>query len=155
MVVTAKIDAWLLIADHYHARLIGCSKTPTGRLQLNEYGSIQSPIVASDLGMPIALADTTRNSYAERQRRLEEEYRRFARQLARWISRCIERFEIDHLTAFVPERSHQDVLSHLRHDDLNRVTLRGENLQRLSQDALSKHHLITGLLRQKKQSQTA
>lgn len=155
MVVTTECDAWIVIADHYHATLLGCNATPTGRCHMSRYGSIESPIPDIEFGRPSPLAGMNGHTYAERHRRLEEEYRRFAKLLAGWINRCVERFGIDHLTAFVPERSHKDVLAHLRHEVRDRVVLRGENLLRLSPDALSNHHLVTGLLRPHKQRQIA
>lgn len=153
MAVTTHCEAWLIIADHYHARLLGCTMTPKERCRLTEYGSIESPIPNIEFGRPSPLvADMTGHSYAERHRRLEEEYRRFARQLGRWINTCIDRFGIEELTAFVPDRSHKDVLAQVRHAYRDRVTLRGENLLRLSQDKLTKHHLVTGLLHAQQQS---
>lgn len=155
MVVVTKIDAWLLIADHYQARLLGCSETPTGRCHITEYSSIESPIPEIEFGRPYVLAGITGNSYAANHKRLEEEYRRFAKQLGRWINTCISRFQIQELTAFIPDRSHQDVLAHVRHDYRDRVKLRGENLIRLSQDALHRHHLVTELLHKQNAIQVA
>jgi len=145
MVVTRHCDAWVVLADHYQARLLGCTTTPTGRSHLTEYGSTESPIPDIAFDKPSALSGTAGHSYAERHRRLEEEYRRLARQLGRWLSKCIERFDIEHLTEFVPESSHAQVRSHLRKAHRDRVVFRGENLLQLSQDALARHHLITGL----------
>lgn len=147
MIVPAHCDVWLIISDHYHARLLGCNATPTERCHVTRYGEIESPIPDIEFGRPIPLTDITGDSYVERQRRLEEEYRRFAKQLARWINRCIDRFGIKQLTVFVPEQSHKDVLTHIHTDVRDRVTLRSENLLRLSPDALSKHHLVTELMR--------
>lgn len=153
MVVPTYCDAWLIIADHYHASLLGCNATPTGRCHMTRYGSIESPVPQIDFGRPSPLAGMAGHRYAERHRRLEEEYRRFAKQLARWINRCIDRFNIDQLTVFVPERSHSDVLAHIRHDYRDRITLRSENLLRLSKNDLCKHHLVAGLLQPHKQKQ--
>ena len=155
MVVTTHTDLWLLIADHYQARLLGCSETPTGRCRFTEYSTIESPIPDIEFGRPYALAGMTGHSYAANHKRLEEEYRRFAKQLGRWINTCISRFRIQELTAFVPDRSHQDVLAQVSHDFRDRVTLRGENLIRLSHDALCRHHLVTELLHKHKATQVA
>lgn len=145
MVVTTHCEAWIVLADHYQARLLGCTTTPTGRCHLTEYGSTESPIPDITFDKPSAVSGTAGHSYAERRRRLEEEYRRFARQLGRWMSECIERFDIEHLTVFAPESSHTHVRSHLRKAHRDRVAFRGENLLQLSQDALCRHHLITSL----------
>lgn len=155
MVIATRCDAWIIVADHYQAKLLGCNATPTGRCHLTEYSSIESPIPDIEFGRPRAMAGMTGHSYAANHRRLEEEYRRFARQLGRWISACMERFGIDKLTAFVPDRSHQDVLAHLRHAYRDRVTLRGENLLKLSHDELCRHPIIAGLTHPHAQMQTA
>jgi len=155
MVVPAPADAWLIIADHYQARLLGCSETPTGRCHITEYSTIESPISDIEYARPCALAGMTGYSYAANHKRLEEEYRRFARQLGRWINTCLSRFRIQELTAFVPVRSHQDVLAQVRHDDRNRVTLRGENLMRLSRDTLCRHRLVSELIHPHKAAQIA
>jgi len=154
MVVPTHCDAWIVIADHYQAHLLGCTATPTGRCHLTRYGAIESPIPDIEFGRPNPLAGMNGHTYAQRHQRLEEEYRRFARQLANWINRCIERFGIGQLTACIPERSHRDVIAHLRHDYRDRVALRGENLLQLSPDALSKHQLITSLLHPHKQNRS-
>lgn len=158
MMVTKHCDAWLIIGDHYQARLLGCTTTEADRCHLTQFCAIESPIPDMEYYRPYGLTGMTGmtgHSYAENQDRLQEEYRRFAKQLGRWINNCIDRFGIEKLTVFVPDRSHAEVLSNVHHAYRDRVTLRGENLLRLSHYELCKNRLVTGLLQPHEQRQTA
>ena len=145
MVVTPPCDGWLVLADHYHACLLSLRATPTGRCELVEYGSIESPIPDVAFCRPSMGTRMSEHHYKANAQRLDEEYRRFARQLARWIGLSMQRFGIDRLTAFIPERSHREVLAHLCPALRERVDLRCDNLLRLSPEALRNHPAIVGL----------
>lgn len=155
MIVTKQCDAWLIIGDHYHARLLGCTTTEADRCHLTEFCAIESPIPDMEYYRPYGLTGMAGHSYTENHNRLEEEYRRFARQFGRWVNTCIDRFGIEKLTAFVPDRSHAEALANVDHAYRDRVTLRGENLLRLSHHSLCKHRLVTDLLHPHEQRQTA
>jgi len=146
MVVAKHCDAWVLISDHYRATLLGCSALKPGRCRLTDYATIESPIPDIAFCDPYPARHLSPHSYASNARRLDDEYRRYARRLARWIDQCIERFEIERLIADVPERLHEELIDHLPYDRRPRVELSSENMAGLTRDVLAKHPAILGVL---------
>ena len=139
-------NAWIVLANDHQARLVTARRTPTGRCHLSEAEAIESPIPAHDRGRPAALNGMNGHSYADNLRTLEEERRRFAKQLSQWLHTLLDQHHIQHLTVFAPSRSIGYLRELIRKEDIAHVDLIDENLMRLPNDALRSHHAVMSVL---------
>ena len=139
-------NVWIVLANDHQARLISAKRTPTGRCHLSETEAIENPIPTHDRGRPIALHGMTGHSYADNLRTLDEERRRFARQLSRWIHTLLQRHDVQHLTVFAPPKLIGCLRVAIKKDHTERIDLIVENLMRLSNDSLRCHHSVMSLL---------
>lgn len=137
---------WIVLANDHQARLLSARRTPTGRCQVVERDEIESPMPTRDRGRPSALNGMSGHSYADNLRALQEERRRFAKQLARWIDALLKRPAINKLTVFAPSRMIGSLREVLGAKHRGQIQLIDENLINMPSDTLCRHPAITRLV---------
>jgi|GEM_PF-3075417 len=143
-----QIQAWMVLSDSSHARLIRCSRTTAGHVHFDVVDKLELPSSEREHGRPCSLAGMTSHAFAAEHHTAEEDIRRFSKQLAQWIDKQIKTREIDFLTIFTPARALEALRTRIHHAHRGMIELRTENLFHLSDDALLRHEAIQKLITQ-------
>jgi len=88
--------AWFALADAEHCRLLCCRLTWRGTQHVDEYGAFEKTLPEQEHMRPMSEGGTTH--YAE------EEERRFAGEIVKWLRGKAEEHKIDHLVILAPPR---------------------------------------------------
>lgn len=97
-------SAWILLADAKRARLLTCQRARLGRTHLEEKAELAFDWPGHEHNRPMPLAGKSANTYAATRHDIEEELRRFARQVADWLVDRCRTLAIDRVQLFAPPR---------------------------------------------------
>jgi protein required for attachment to host cells len=90
--------------DSEQCRLLSGGLTERGTPQVKEHEALANTLPRTERGRPMALGGMTGHSYAEPHRHDQERQRRFAREVAEWLSRQARRRAIQRLVVFAPSK---------------------------------------------------
>jgi len=138
-------DQWVLLADTKRARLLRCSLTERGRCRVEESGSIENTRPRRQYGRSSPLWKNTTTTFGIRDK--DEDWRPFAREVAIWLEREMERLGIRRVHILASCRF-LDALHRTRYlrSSRQRLLERRVDLMHLSSDKLAKHPVIRQLV---------
>ena len=131
--------AWFALVDAEHCRLLCCRLTERGTPHIDEYGAFENTLPEAEHARPMTQDGMTHD--------IEEEERRFAGQIVKWLQEKAKEHEIDHLVILAPPR----MLGVLR--KASSGLLKGHlkklegNLMRLEAGQLAEHPMVRELVR--------
>ena len=91
-----RTSAWFALADAEHCRLLCCRLTWRGTQHVDEYGSFENTLPQQEHMRPASQSGTTHY--------VEEEERRFAGEIVKWLRGKAEEHKIDDLVILAPPR---------------------------------------------------
>ncbi len=138
--VERRKHAWFALADAEHCRLLRCRQTRQGTQHVDEHGVCENKWPEQEHKRPMTATGTTHH--------VEEDERRFAGQIVKWLRGKVEEQNIDCLVIFAPPR----ILGVLRKGTTGLLKghleeLKGE-LMRLDAGQLADHPMVRDLLRE-------
>lgn len=100
--MTKHDNVWVVVADARRGRLLECGRTEWGSPHVEDVDRIEHQPEDYEHQKPSPRAGSTGATHHDHED--EEEARRFARKLTRWINRQVERRDIDRLVLFAAPR---------------------------------------------------
>ena len=131
--------AWFALADAEHCRLLCCRLTRQGTQHVDEYGALENTLPEAEHARPKTGDGMTHD--------IEEEQRRFAGEIVKWLKEKAREHDIDSLAIFASPR----MLGALR--KASSGLLKGHleelegNLMRLKAGQLAEHPMVRELVR--------
>lgn len=136
--VERRNHAWCALADAEHCRLLCCRLTQQGTQHVDEYGAFDNTLPEQEHMRPATGGGETHD--------VEENERRFAAEIAKWLQKQAKNCELDRLTIFATPR----MLGVLRNTSFGVIKggmkqIQGD-LMRLNAGQLAEHPMIRNLV---------
>ena len=142
---TTATTTWIAVLDRRKGRLFEARRLPTGRLHLEEHGSLSEAWDEKQHHRPYMLSAHGR-TLASFQHEEEERVRRFGKQAAEWLDEQVRRQGLARITVFCSPSLVGRLRKSLRPRLLERVDLRQEDLAWFTPGQLADHPAITEAL---------
>jgi protein required for attachment to host cells len=137
---------WLALADAQRCRLLCGHLTEQGTPHFDERGALESVPLEHEHGRPMALAGMTGHTFAAPHHEAEEEQRRFAGRIMKWLQKECEEHEIDRLVVIAPPRMLGQLRKVLPGSLKGPVEQHEGNLMHLDAGDLAQHPIVRELL---------
>jgi len=144
--VTNDDSIWVGILDQRKGRILRIRPVPEGRYHCEEHGSIETSWEEHEHGRPSPRTGKGGNTYASQGHEQEEMMRRFAREVAEWLSQSVQHLNIDVLNVFSPARFLGELRQTCTARLARRVELREADLGYLNDGDLVRHRAIMNLV---------
>ncbi len=97
-------QAWIVLADSKHAKLLDCQRVPIGRMHIDVIDQLEFQWEGHEHGRPSRLSGKEKQAYASPGHEAEEELRKFAHEVAHWMKQKVDEHKIQQAHLFAPPR---------------------------------------------------
>ena len=136
---------WFFVVDGGCGRLMQSIVVPPGRLRVEQHGTLSNRSLGLEHVRPSSLKGKSGNSYASGGHEAEEEIHRFAKEVAAWLEREIDRHDIEDLTVFFSPRLLGELRKVFNPNLEHRVRTQQADLTSLTPSGLARHPAIQAL----------
>jgi protein required for attachment to host cells len=134
------------VVDAGRGRLLECSRTPAGRLHVDEIESIENDHEAYEHGRPSPRAGKSGNTYASGGHESEHQLHRFAKEVAVWIERKSDQLGLEAVSVFSAPRFLGELRKLYGPALARRVREHSADLTHLAAAGLARHPAVEELL---------